>query len=89
MPIAVTNTNHGFRQNQTGELIRRGSLAVSGLTAAAGNTVAHGLPYTPRRISLRPGANGLWGETQTPDATNVYITVGTGGATAGTVDYEE
>lgn len=88
MPIAVTATKQGYRQNQDGANIRRASLAITGLTAGAANTIPHGLPATPMRLSLRPGAAGLWGETQAPDGTNIYITAGVGGATAGTVDVE-
>lgn len=89
MSIAVTNTGQGFRSNIGGEYRRRGSLAITGLTSGSANTIPHGLPFTPSRVSLRPSALGLWGETSVPDATNVYITVGTSGATSGTIDYEE
>jgi hypothetical protein len=89
MSIAVTVTPGGTKTDLDGVYRRRGSLAITGLTAASANTIPHGLPFTPNRISLRPGALGLWGETQAPDSTNIYITVGTGGATAGTIDYEE
>lgn len=58
--------------------------AVTGLTAASANTVPHGLPRPPRAVLLVPGASGLWGETQAADGTNIYVTVGSGGATAGT-----
>jgi len=67
---------------------RKNKLIVSGLSEGA-NTVPHGLPFTPSMLRLRPGAAGLWGETQPPDDTNVYITVGTGGATGGIIDCEE
>ncbi len=87
MAIAVTPTYQSFRQNQTGEFLRRASLAISGLAVGA-NTVPHGLVAAPLRVTYRPGAGGLWGETSAPDATNLYITVGTGGATSGTVDVE-
>jgi hypothetical protein len=89
MAITVTNVAKGRRVDMRASEARHGSLTISGLTAASANTIPHGLPFTPKKISLRPGANGLWGETSIPDATNIYITVGTGGATAGTIDYEE
>ena len=89
MAIEVVNSNHGFRQNQTGEFIRRRSLAITGLTTNSDNTVPHGLPFIPRRFSYRPGPESLWGEQAAPDATNIYIHVLANGATAGSVDYEE
>lgn len=91
MSIAVSILTPGpfvFR-DQSGAPRRRETLTVTGLTAASANTIPHTLPFTPRKISLRPGANGLWGETSVPDATNIYVTVGTGGATAGHIDVEE
>ena len=77
------------RFTETGIRLREGSVTITGLTAGAPNTVPHGLPFTPTRISLRPSALGLWGETAVPDATNFYITVGAGGATSGSIDYWE
>lgn len=65
-----------------------GVLVVTGLTAAAANTIPHGLPRTPRKVILVPSALGLWGETSAADATNIYVTVGTGGATAGKIYVE-
>ncbi len=90
----VTSTSRGRRVDMSAGERRSGTLTVSGLnvTAATGSTattVPHGLPFTPTRLSFRPGAAGLWGETQAPDATNIYITVGVAGATSGMVDYEE
>jgi len=70
-------------QTLQGVPIRQARLVISGLTAGAANSVPHGLPATPVSIAYNPGASGLWGETQPPDATNVYITVGAGGATSG------
>ncbi len=91
MGIAVTNlANSGdIKQSLSGSFHRKQSITVTGLTASSANTIPHGLPFTPTKVSLRPGANGLWAETSIPDATNCYITVGGGGATAGTIDLEE
>lgn len=89
MSIAVTNTSKGRRVDMRATEARHGTLTITGLTAGGANTVPHGLPFTPSKLGFRPGANGLWGETQAPDATNIYITVGGGGATAGKADYEE
>lgn len=72
-----------FAQTLQGVPIRQAKLVITGLAAGA-NVVPHGLPATPISVSYDPGASGLWGETQTPDAQNLYITVGTGGAASGT-----
>lgn len=88
MSINVTLAGTGLRQ----ELLpykRAARLTITGLTAGADNVVPHGLPFTPTGLSLRPSALGLWAETQVPDATNIYITVGGGGAVSGTVDVAE
>ena len=82
--IAVTPTYGYLAQSLEGEQVRRAKLAITGLTAGAANVVPHGLPVAPVSVSYDPGASGLWGETQAPDGTNLYITVGTGGATSGT-----
>src|SRR5262245_24849836 len=89
MPIAVTITTQPLQQSLDGVPRRRGLLTISGLTANSANTIPHGLPFKPRFLGLLPGANGLWGETQAPDATNIYITVGNGGSTSGTIQFEE
>jgi hypothetical protein len=81
--ITVVPTYSYLAQTFQGVPIRQAKLAIAGLTAGAANTVPHGLPTVPVCISYNPGASGLWGETQPPDATNVYITVGAGGATSG------
>lgn len=87
MAISVTSTYQGMRQLQDGPFLRRAELSVTGLAAGA-NTLPHGLPAAPQRVTYRPGAAGGWGETSAPDAANLYVTVGTGGATAGTIDVE-
>lgn len=71
-------------QTYDGIPIRQAKLVISGLTAGAANTIPHGLPSQPVSVTYTPGANGLWGETQPGDSTNVYVTVGAGGATSGT-----
>jgi len=88
MPIGVTNRGIGRRVSMAADERRYGSLTVTGLAAGA-NTIPHGLPFIPSRLSFRPSALGLWGETAAPDATNIYVTVGTGGALSGAIDYEE
>lgn len=88
MSIAVTIAAKARYSDEVGVPHRRAKLTITGLAEGA-NTVPHGLPYTPHSPIFRPGANGLWGETAVADATNLYITVGTGGATAGIVDVEE
>ena len=88
MAIAVIPTYQEILGTKAGAEIERATLAITGLTAGAANTIPHGLPRVPRRVSLRPGALGLWGETSAPDATNINVTVGAGGATAGTIDVE-
>lgn len=88
MSISVTGSS-GRSIIGTDSVARRSyKLTITGLSEGA-NTVPHGLAFTPRNIGLRPGAGGLWGETSAPDATNIYITVGSGGATAGVVDASE
>lgn len=89
MAIVVTPTSRGRRVDMSAGERRTGFLSITGLTAASANTIPHGLPFTPSRITYRPGAAGLWGETSVPDGTNIYVTVGTAGATAGVIEYEE
>jgi len=81
--ITVIPTCQYLTQTYQGVPIRQAKLVISGLTAGAANTVPHGLPATPMSVAYNPGANGLWGETQPPDGTNVYITVGASGASSG------
>lgn len=90
--IAVTPTYFIPEVGLNGGQRRRATLTITGLTASD-NTVPHGLPYTPSRISLRPGKDGTtpggWSETSAADATNIYITVNTNGSTLGKVDVIE
>jgi len=88
MPIVVTTTGLGIGVELAGTLPRRARLGITGLTAGAGNTVPHGLPAAPRSVILVPGGSASWGETSAADATNIYITVGAGGATSGTAYVE-
>jgi hypothetical protein len=85
----VTNVPKGIRCDMMiGGRWRHGTLTISGLVEGS-NVIPHGLAFAPSKLSFRPGPNDRWGETQAPDATNIYITVGTGGATVGAIDYEE
>ena len=90
--ITVTHTPQGRRVDMmlggSYNGPRYGLLTVEGLVEGP-NAIPYGLPFAPGSLSFRPGAAGLWGETQVPDATNLYITVGSGGATSGRIDYEE
>lgn len=84
MAIAAPATFQGYIWKGDGSNYSIATLAVSGLTAAANNTVPHGLPRTPKFYFY--GAQPLgWSEQAVPDATNIYIAVATGGATSGTV----
>jgi hypothetical protein len=83
--ITVATSNAYVLQTYRGVPIRKAKLAIAGLTAGAANVIPHGLPSAPLTASYEPGAGGGWGETSPPDATNLYITVAAGGATAGTV----
>jgi len=85
MAIAATTAQLGTFTRLNGKFSNLASVAVTGLTAGAANTIPHGLPTTPTVIGLVPGANGLWAQTQAADATNIYLTVGSGGATAGNI----
>lgn len=89
MAITCTTATGSLKQDMSGIPRRSNVLTIAGLTAGAANTIPHALPYTPRTMNLRPSALGLWGETSVPDATNLYITVGTNGATSGTIDVGE
>lgn len=88
MAIAVIASYPYVVQTYQGVPIRKAKLSITGLTVAAPNVVPHGLPSAPITIAYDPSAAGGWGETQAPDATNLYITVGTGGATSGAVFVE-
>lgn len=88
MAIVVTGTSRSRVVDMGASERRRGSLAITGLADGA-NTIPHGLPFTPSRLSLRPSALGLWGETSAPSSSSIFITVGTSGAHDGTIDYEE
>lgn len=89
MAIVVAVSNNRTRKDLDGTIRRAATLTITGLTAGQANTIPHTLPYKPTRCSLIPGANGLWGETQVPDGTNLYVTVGGGGSTSGRADVEE
>ncbi len=78
----MANTYLFQRQNLTGEYLRGAPVSVTTVAGTA-NTVAHGLPATPRVVIYIPqNGNGNWFETQPADSINLYITVGAGGPTA-------
>ena len=83
MAITVTASYPYVFQTYQGVPIRKAKLTLTGLTVGAPNTVPHRLPSAPITVSYDPGAGGNWGETQAADGTNLYITVGAGGATSG------
>lgn len=79
MAIAVTPTNLGIGVEVAGTQPRKAVLVVTGLTAAAANTIPHGLPAAPRGVPNYQAASGTPGfETSVPDATNLYYTTGAG-----------
>lgn len=55
MAISVTPTYEDVHQNISGALRRRAVLTVTGLTAAAANTIPPGLPKTPNGVPNYPG----------------------------------
>jgi len=77
MAIVVTPTYLSFRQNQTGEYIRRAKLTVTGLTAGAANTIPHGLPTPPQIVNYVATSGTPGFETSPADGTNLYFTTGT------------
>lgn len=93
MSIAVTVGAGVVRKDLNGTIRRSTVLTVTGLTAGADNTIPHTLPYAPRGMGLRPAKSGTtpggWTETQTADATNIYLTVNTNGSTSGKLDVSE
>jgi len=74
--MTVTTTYLGFRQNQSGEYIRRAMIKVTALSTGAAATIPHGLPSTPQIVNYVAlvAAGGF--ETSDPDATNLYYTTG-------------
>lgn len=78
MAITVVPTYKGIQQNIQGAYTRKAKLTVTGLTAAAANTIPHGLPAMPGEVEY-VGNSGTPGfETQAADATNLYFTTGAG-----------
>jgi hypothetical protein len=86
LSISVTPSYLGRLQQIDGPFPRRAVLTVTGLTAGAANTIPHGLPGIPKTVGLNAGTAGLWGETQPADATNIYVTVGSGGHPSGYIN---
>lgn len=88
MPAAIASVTSfiPYRDGQ-GARVASGKLVITGL-AAGNNTVAHGLPATPRKVIIEPTSNGPFWEYQAADATNLYLGVGAGGGTAANVYVE-
>jgi hypothetical protein len=81
--MAVTAYYKGQKTRLTGEYLREAVLYVTGLTAGQANTIAHGLPAVPAEVEYVPtSGNGNWYETQDPDSTNLYLTIGASGPTS-------
>ncbi len=79
MAIAVTTSGLGIGVELAGTQPVKAVLVVTGLTAAAANTIAHGLPRAPRGAPNYQATSGTPGfETSPPDATNLYFTTGAG-----------
>jgi len=82
MSIAVSTANRDLVVDNRGYLPALATLDVTGMTAAATNTVPHGLPRIPRRVwftAVGSGANAPNCSLDTSsvaagfDATNIYI----------------
>ena len=92
MSIAITvKPGSSFRISLGAQNVRSAKISVTGLTAGASNTIAHGLPYIPRMIDMNPisATAGTWQQNQAADATNIYVLVGSNGPTAGDIDVTE
>jgi archaellum component FlaG (FlaF/FlaG flagellin family) len=84
--IAVSTTKLGTVIQDNGVRESHARLAVTGLVADSDNTVPHGLPRTPRAISIRARASGNVWEKADPDATNIYLHVEAAGPTSVVLD---
>ncbi len=79
MAISVTTTGVGIGVELSGTQPRKAVLVITGLTAAAANTIPHGLPGAPRGVPNYQTTSGTPGfETSPPDGTNLYYTTGAG-----------
>lgn len=61
-------------------------LTINSLTQTSDDTIVHGLPRTPRSISIRKQGSGDVWEKQAPDATNIYLHVEASGPTSVVLD---
>jgi hypothetical protein len=82
MAISVSSSNSDILMDNRGIMPDLVTLTITGLTANASNTVAHGLPRTPKRVwftAVGSGVNapGCSLDTSTVaagcDGTNLYI----------------
>ncbi len=78
MPITVTPTYRGMRQQKSGEDYRMARLVIAGLTAAAANTIPHGLPAAPVIVVYEATSGTPGFETSDADGTNLYFSTGAG-----------
>ena len=61
-------------------------LTITGMSQTSDDTIVHGLPRTPRAISIRKQGSGDVWEKQAPDATNIYLHVEASGPTSVVLD---
>ena len=71
----------GYRTSQ-GVPLNIATITISGLTAGEENEIPHHLPGKPLTTCITPLAAGDWHESAAPDATNITITIASGGPTA-------
>jgi hypothetical protein len=83
MSISVTPSYGLVETSLVGAFINSAQLTLTGLSSGSDNTVPHGLPRTPVKVTYIPrDGNGNWYETSAADATNLYITSGSSGPTS-------
>ncbi len=82
MAISVSSSNSDILMDNRGIMPDLVTLTITGLTANAANTVAHGLPRTPKRVWFTAVGSGVNApscslDTSTAaagcDGTNLYI----------------
>lgn len=78
MAITVAPTYIGQRQDIRGTYLRQAMLVIAGLTAAAANTIPHGLPTTPVIVVYEATSGTPGFETSNTDGTNLYYSTGAG-----------
>lgn len=86
--IVVTASNQHLNPHLGGEQTAEATLTITGLTQNSDNTVPHGLPRAPFRVSCTAQEDGTWYEKQSADATNLYIHSDTSGPTKFRCDVE-